>query len=72
VVHELPDSARFFEEAAAATRPGGRLLIAEPAGHVTTADFDRELNDAAAAGFCVVDRPAIRRSQAALLERVEG
>src|SRR5262249_53541433 len=34
VVHELPSAAVFFEEAAACLKPGGRLLLVEPAGHV--------------------------------------
>jgi tRNA A58 N-methylase Trm61 len=69
VVHEMPSSSRFFAEVAEAMKPGATLLLAEPAGHVKKAAFDAELQDAAAAGLEVTDRPAIRRSQAALLKK---
>jgi hypothetical protein len=36
---------------------------------VKPATFDAELQDAAAAGLEVADRPTIRRSQAALLKK---
>jgi SAM-dependent methyltransferase len=68
VVHEMPSPHRFFFELRAAMKPGARLLLAEPAGHVSDADFQAELKAAGQAGFLVVDRPVIRRSQVALLE----
>lgn len=69
VVHEMPDAGAFFAEVARALKPGGALLVAEPAGHVGAAAFEAELRAAAASGFSVADRPAIRRSTAALLRR---
>jgi len=69
VVHEMPSSSRFFAEVAAAMKPGATLLLAEPSGHVKKDAFDAELQDAAAAGLEVMDRPAIPRSQAALLKK---
>jgi SAM-dependent methyltransferase len=69
VVHEFPDTARFFAEVATASRPGAGLLLAEPKGHVKTADFEAELRAADNAGFKLVDRPIIRRSQAAILRK---
>jgi ubiquinone/menaquinone biosynthesis C-methylase UbiE len=69
VVHELPDAARFFTAAARALKPGCRLLLAEPRGHVNHEQFARTLAAGAAAGLRVVDRPRIRGSHAALLER---
>jgi len=69
VVHEFPDAGRFFAEAAAASKPDASLLLAEPSGHVKAATFDSELQIAAQAGFTLIDRPAIRRSHAALLKK---
>ncbi|HEV2132851.1 MAG TPA: methyltransferase domain-containing protein [Terracidiphilus sp.] len=70
VVHEMPSSAAFFLEAAAALRPGGLLLFAEPAGHVDRHAFAAELKDAQSAGLVEVSRPPIRRSIAAVLKKV--
>jgi len=69
MVHELPDGARFFAEAARALKPGGALLIAEPRGHVSDAAFEATLAAAAAEGLWPRSRPVIRRSHAALLAR---
>lgn len=67
VVHELPSARAFFAEAAASLRPGGALLLAEPAGHVSAVAFDDELRVAAAAGLTPQERPEIRGSRTALL-----
>jgi cyclopropane fatty-acyl-phospholipid synthase-like methyltransferase len=67
VVHEMPRSSRFFAEVAEALKPGAALLLAEPSGHVNKAEFEAELQDAAAVGLDLTDRPSVRRSQAALL-----
>jgi 2-polyprenyl-3-methyl-5-hydroxy-6-metoxy-1,4-benzoquinol methylase len=69
VVHEMPSSSRFFAEVADAMKPGAMLLLAEPSGHVKKDAFEGELRDAAAAGLEITDRPAIRRSQSALLKK---
>jgi 2-polyprenyl-3-methyl-5-hydroxy-6-metoxy-1,4-benzoquinol methylase len=69
VVHELPSSSRFFAEVAQAMKPGATLFLAEPSGHVKPGAFEAELQDAAAAGLEVTDRPAIPRSRAALLQK---
>ena len=69
VVHELPSPASFFREAADALVPGGRLLLAEPAGHVKERTFVEELNAAANAGLEVTDRPPLKRFHAAVLAR---
>jgi cyclopropane fatty-acyl-phospholipid synthase-like methyltransferase len=69
VVHEMPSSGPFFTEAAATAKTGARLLLVEPAGHVKDSEFEAELRDAAQAGFQLLERPRIRRSQAALLQR---
>ena len=69
VVHEMPSAGRFFAEVAEAMKPGATLLLAEPPGHVKQAKFEAELQDAAAAGLIVADRPTVRRSHAALLRK---
>jgi len=69
VVHEMPSARRFFAEVAEAMKPGAALLLAEPSGHVKQSAFDAELRDAAAAGLELMGRPAISRSQAALLRK---
>jgi SAM-dependent methyltransferase len=69
VVHEFPDAGKFFAEVAAASKPGADLLLAEPNGHVKAAEFEAELRAASEAGFKLVERPAIRRSHAALLRK---
>ena len=46
VVHELPATNRFFGEAAEVSKPGARLLLVGPVGHVKDAQFDAELKAA--------------------------
>ena len=72
VVHELPAAAPFFREVSRASKPGARLLIVEPMGHVTASLFDAELQAARGAGFTLVESPPLRRSHTALLEKVEA
>ena len=69
VVHEMPASGPFFAEVGAASKPGASVLFAEPAGHVSEEAFQAELQDAFQAGFARVDRPSIRRSWTALLQK---
>lgn len=69
MVHEFPDTGRFFAEVSAASKPGASLLLAEPKGHIKAAAFNSELEAASAARFVLVDRPVIRRSHVALLTR---
>jgi ubiquinone/menaquinone biosynthesis C-methylase UbiE len=67
VLHELPDLGRFFAEVRRAMAPGGRVLVAEPAGHVSPADFEATLATAERAGFRRLPGPEIRRSLTAVL-----
>lgn len=63
VVHEMPSAASFFAEVADASKPGARLLLGEPSGHVTAQEFAAEVKQAIDAGFAVADHLAIRGSQ---------
>lgn len=69
VVHELPHGNAFFAEVAKALVPGGRLLLAEPRGHVSEDEFQKTIAGAVAAGLRVVERPAIPHSRTAMLVR---
>ncbi|MGE5247829.1 MAG: class I SAM-dependent methyltransferase [Verrucomicrobiota bacterium] len=71
VVHELPGIERFFGEASAALKPGGRLLLAEPPSQVSERDFEATLGMAARNGFRLDARPAIRWARSAVLVKEE-
>lgn len=68
VVHELANPAGFFEEVRQALRPTGKILIVEPRSHGGgDVSFEEELELAARSGLVVVDRPAFKRNQVAML-----
>ena len=69
VMHEIPDQARALAEVAAALSPGGRLLISEPKGHVSAADFAATLDRERAAGLELRERPRHAGGHAALLSK---
>lgn len=69
VVHELPSEASFFREIAEALKPGGRLLIIEPRGHVSVEKFEHELQSAAAAGLAVCQQESSKKSSMAVVEK---
>jgi hypothetical protein len=58
----------FGGDFAAALKPGGRLLAAEPVLHVRKQEFERTVATAERAGFTVIDRPQIKRARAVLLQ----
>jgi len=70
VVHEMPGAGRFFAEASAALKPGGRLLLAEPSFEVSEREFAVTLHLAGQNGFRVESRPAIRWSRSAVLVKI--
>jgi tRNA A58 N-methylase Trm61 len=70
VVHEMPAAPAFFTEAAEAMKPGATLLLMEPAGHVSDAEFEDELTAAAANGLHIAGRPFLRSCHAALLQKL--
>ena len=69
VVHEMPAADSFFRESYEALKPGARLLLSEPSGHVKPAEFEAELAAAARAGLEIESRPEIRRSQSVVLRK---
>jgi ubiquinone/menaquinone biosynthesis C-methylase UbiE len=71
IVHEIPDASRFFGEIYEAIKPTGKLLVAEPKGHVSERDFETTVSVAEQNGFEVIGSPQIGQSRAALLGREE-
>jgi ubiquinone/menaquinone biosynthesis C-methylase UbiE len=71
VVHEMPDAAAFFAEAAATMKPGARMLLAEPSSQ-SEEEFDTELAMAKRAGLEAEARPPIRRARTALLRKTQA
>ncbi len=67
LVHEVPDKERLFGEIHAAMKLSGKVLMAEPKGHVSRPDFERTVSLAQGCGFEVTSDLKIRRSHAALL-----
>lgn len=69
MVHEAGDPKGLVEEIAATLAPGGRLLIAEPRGHVTSEAFADTVVSAEQSGLRLIERPRIRWSRAGLFVR---
>ena len=67
LVHEVPDKERLFGEIYTAMKRTGKLLLAEPKGHVSKSEFERTVSLAQGQRFEVVDNLEIRRSHAVLL-----
>jgi SAM-dependent methyltransferase len=69
VVHETTYPQRLLAECAAALQPGGRLLIAEPRGHVSEAEFAETTGFVESLGMAGQTVPAIRKSWTAVFEK---
>lgn len=68
----MPDAAAFDTEAAANMKSGARMLLAEPLGQVSAAEFDTELEMARRAGLQTEMHPTIRRARTALLRKIRA
>jgi SAM-dependent methyltransferase len=69
VLHETPDRRRFLQNAHDLLKPGGRLLLVEPIGHVSKKSWAAALATAQDIGFTIDGRPRAGFSRAALLHR---
>lgn len=69
VLHEMPDGGGAFRSIAGALKSGGRLLLAEPRGHVDEEAFAKTSAKAIAQGLEVVERPEIWHSHAVVLRK---
>ena len=56
VVHEVPNKTDLFIDMFAMLKPGGKVLFAEPMGHVKPDDFEKSLQLAKNAGIYFIRR----------------
>jgi ubiquinone/menaquinone biosynthesis C-methylase UbiE len=69
VVHEVPDAPALLREIYATVKPGGRLLLIEPAGHVDADHFGETVKIAVEAGFRPSEPPGIKWGRSALFTK---
>jgi len=70
MVHELPNAASFFQEVSSVLKSTGKVLLAEPKGHVDMESWSKTLQLAEDAGLRKETDLAICRSHAALLAKL--
>lgn len=62
VVHEVPDQQKLFNEVYTMLKPGGKVLFAEPPGHVKPGEFEISVAKALHAGLTIsVEKPALKK-----------
>jgi SAM-dependent methyltransferase len=69
MVHEVPDQEQLFREISPALKHGAIVLIAEPEGHVSAAEFETTAAAAAAYGMVLTEPVILRRHHAALFRK---
>ncbi len=69
VLHEMPDVSAVFSELHSRLKPEGRFFIMEPAGHVGSKAFDKEIALALKSGFREQARPRVLREHCVLLAK---
>ena len=69
VVHELPEPSVFFVEVYDSLKNGGRFLVIEPKGHVSSEEFDETIALAENAGFKAAEKLTIWGSHSIVLEK---
>jgi ubiquinone/menaquinone biosynthesis C-methylase UbiE len=67
VVHEMPDQGHFFSQVKDALKPGGRVFVREPGGHVSRKQFAASIDMAHTIGFAVADGIFHEKKRSALL-----
>ncbi len=72
MLHEVPDQRATLEQIHGALKPGGRLLLVEPKGHVSRASFAGAVELARQAGLTAVCAPDVGLSRAVLMTRADG
>ena len=67
MLHEVPDQASFFTQVHKVSKPGGKVLVVEPKGHVNRDRFEETISIAEKAGFKYDIKSANMGSRTALL-----
>lgn len=67
VVHEVPDKGELFSDLFSMLKTGGKVLFAEPRGHVKPLDFGKSLQLAKNAGFKVLEEKPMNKGLCAFL-----
>jgi 2-polyprenyl-3-methyl-5-hydroxy-6-metoxy-1,4-benzoquinol methylase len=67
VVHEVPDQATLFNDLFAMLKPGGKIVFAEPKGHVKPEDFEKSIKLAKTAGFVVPEVKPLKKGLSSFL-----
>ena len=71
MVHEVLHPEAFFDELFSILKPNGKVLIVEPAFHVSKRMFEKNLLKAQDAGFTPVETPKILFSRSVLLVKLQ-
>ncbi len=69
VVHEVPRADVFYAEVSAALKPNGRILLAEPKGHVSEEAFAGTVDLALSCDLVFENLVKIRRSHGAVMRK---
>lgn len=70
VVHEVSDASEFFSQLHKNLKSDGKVLFAEPKGHVTKRAFDASVSIAQQSGFKILASPCVNQSHAVLMEKL--
>lgn len=68
MLHEVPEQMKFLREIKALLKPQGRILLVEPAFHVSRKEFQESIGIMKQVGFAVLAEPKIRFSRTVLIE----
>lgn len=68
VVHEVPDQIHFFKEIKKVMKPGGKIFIAEPKGHVSEEEFKKMINVLKEMKFEAEENPKVNKSYAVVVK----
>jgi len=69
VVHEVPDKVSLFRDLFSMLKKDGKVLFAEPKGHVKSTDFEKSLQLAKNAGFKVLEEKPLKKGLCSFLQK---